>query len=80
MKTTKQRRLPECDRNNSRSDWYDKGGRVYAVPTNQDAIAERVSAIDLPVHVVNDLSSKGIRKVADFEEEGGRNGCSGFDQ
>ncbi|OYR40768.1 helicase [Halorubrum sp. Ib24] len=39
----------------------------------QDAIADSVRGLDLPVHIVNgDLSSKGKeRKVAEFKEEGG---------
>lgn len=39
----------------------------------QDAIADGLRDLDLPVHIVNgDLSSKGKeRKVADFREEGG---------
>jgi len=71
--TTKQRRL-----RNVIETIQDQIGTTRAVvftqfrPT-QDAIAESIRDLDLPVHVVNgDLSSKGKeRKVADFEEEGG---------
>jgi SNF2 family DNA or RNA helicase len=71
--TTKQRRL-----RNVIETIQDQIGTTRAIvftqfrPT-QDAIADSIRGLDLPVHIVNgDLSSKGKeRKVAEFKEKGG---------
>ena len=72
-RTTKQKRLGHV-----LETIQDQIGTTRAVvftqfrPT-QDAIADGIRGLDLPIHIVNgDLSSKGKeRKVAQFEEEGG---------